>query len=155
MGWGRLWGSGLRKGRMFIRFCFGSWGSGEASRFGTQFQIKSSDSHFLIRSSDRLFLRQSTSGGCFQWVLDAACQAVEWLSPPLGVNSLILRRSTRLVLNVLDKGSSGVIIVSGKQRSVSTLLNSPDWLSGLFRVEPTPGQCARFTAACSSYSVAI
>jgi len=117
---------------MFIRFCFGSWGSGEASRFGTQFQIKSSDSHFLIRSSDRLFLRQSTSGGCFQWVLDAACQAVEWLSQPLGFDSLILRRSTRPVLNVLDNESSGVKISIGKQRSVSTSRTAPIGYRGCF-----------------------
>jgi hypothetical protein len=29
-------------------------------------------------------------GGCCQWVLDAACQAVEWLHQPLGFNSLTL-----------------------------------------------------------------
>ena len=25
------------------------------------------------------FLMQTVFGGCFQWVLDAACEAVEWL----------------------------------------------------------------------------
>jgi hypothetical protein len=39
------------------------------------------------------FLVQTVFGGCFQWVLDAACQAVEWLSQPLGFKSLALRSS--------------------------------------------------------------
>ena len=33
---------------------------------------------------------QAEFRGCFQWVLDAACQAVEWLSQPLGFESLTL-----------------------------------------------------------------
>ena len=35
------------------------------------------------------------SGGRFQWVLDAACHAVEWLSQPLRFDSVVLRTSTR------------------------------------------------------------
>jgi len=30
-------------------------------------------------------------GGYFQWVLDAACEAVEWPYQPLGFDSLALR----------------------------------------------------------------
>ena len=54
---------------------------------------------------------QAEFRGCFQWVLDAACQAVEWLSQPLGFESLTLcshsttdfiltSRSTRISLNM-------------------------------------------------------
>lgn len=34
-------------------------------------------------------------GGCCQWVLAAACEAVEWLRQPLGFKSLALRAVTR------------------------------------------------------------
>jgi len=37
-------------------------------------------------------LLQAVFGGCYQWVLDTACQAVEWLRQPLGFESLALRR---------------------------------------------------------------
>jgi len=37
-----------------------------------------------------------TFGGYFQWVLDAACEAVEWSYQPLGFNSLALRTTLDL-----------------------------------------------------------
>jgi|HubBroStandDraft_2_1064218.scaffolds.fasta_scaffold05885_2 hypothetical protein len=36
-------------------------------------------------------LRRQPSGGYFQWVLDAACEAVERPNQPLGFDSLALR----------------------------------------------------------------
>jgi hypothetical protein len=48
-------------------------------------------------------------GGCFQWVLDAACEAVEWLSQPSGFESLALRsHSTKC--NMLDNVAGRVIL---------------------------------------------
>ncbi len=36
-------------------------------------------------------IRGLTFGGYFQWVLDAACETVEWPYQPLGFDSLALR----------------------------------------------------------------
>jgi hypothetical protein len=38
-----------------------------------------------------LALRGQPFGGYFQWVLDAACEPVEWPYQPLGFDSLVLR----------------------------------------------------------------
>jgi hypothetical protein len=35
--------------------------------------------------------KQIASGGRCQWVLDAVCRTVEWLSQPLRFNSVVLR----------------------------------------------------------------
>jgi len=40
---------------------------------------------------------QAMSGGCFQRVLDAACEAAEWLHQPLQFESAALRAVTRKV----------------------------------------------------------
>jgi len=47
-----------------------------------------------------LLLRRQSFGGYFQWVLDAACEAVEWPIQPLGFNSLAL-------LSALDQNFDG------------------------------------------------
>ena len=39
----------------------------------------------------RMRTRRRSFGGYFQWVLDAACEAVEWPYQPLGFDSLALR----------------------------------------------------------------
>jgi hypothetical protein len=44
-----------------------------------------------------IFCVQPASGGCCQWVLAAACEAVEWLSQPLGFESLALRSHSIIV----------------------------------------------------------
>jgi hypothetical protein len=41
-------------------------------------------------------VRQVASGGRFQWVLDAACEAVEWLRQPLRFDSVVLRTALDL-----------------------------------------------------------
>jgi hypothetical protein len=53
-------------------------------------------------------LVQAAFGGCCQWVLDTACQAVEWLSQPLGFESLTLRGRSinKFVLTSLCAGLS-------------------------------------------------
>jgi hypothetical protein len=48
-------------------------------------------------------------GGRCQWVLDAARQAVEWLSQPLGFESLVLRGHSTFHL-LLDTAWAGFII---------------------------------------------
>ena|GEM_PF-6454681 len=39
------------------------------------------------------FVVRTVFGGCFQWVLDAVCETVEWLDQPLGFESFALRSS--------------------------------------------------------------
>jgi hypothetical protein len=39
---------------------------------------------------------QTSFGGYFQWVVGAACEAVEWPNQPLGFNSLALRTALDL-----------------------------------------------------------
>ena len=51
----------------------------------------------------------TTFGGCCQWVLDAVCQTVEWLSQPLGFESLTLR-SPSAKSNALDNHLRRVIL---------------------------------------------
>jgi len=36
--------------------------------------------HNRLSARSRRIISQAAFGGCFQWVLDAACEAVEWLS---------------------------------------------------------------------------
>ena len=71
-------------------------------------------------------------GGCFQWVLDADRQAVEWLSQPLGFNSLALRSHSTFTL-LLDTVSAAFMIESGGRRSAPILRKAPDDYRG-FRV---------------------
>jgi hypothetical protein len=56
------------------------------------------------------------SGGCFQWVLDTACQAVEWPSQPLGFNSLTLRKGPRSKIRV-DIRAAALIIKADRRLS--------------------------------------
>jgi len=57
-------------------------------------------------------------GGCFQWVLDAVCETVEWLSQPLGFESLALRGHST-ICNMLDNAAGRVILkVFRRRRSV-------------------------------------
>jgi hypothetical protein len=60
-------------------------------------------------------------GGCCQWVLDAVCETVEWLSQPLGFDSLALRsHSTKRI--VLDNAAERVMLkVFRRRRSVPRL----------------------------------
>jgi len=62
--------------------------------------------------------RRAVFGGCFRWVLDAVCETVEWLSQPLGFDSLALRsHSTKC--NMLDNAAGRVILkVFRRRRSV-------------------------------------
>src|SRR5229473_149397 len=64
-------------------------------------------------------------GGCCQWVLDAARQAVEWLSQPLGFDSLALRSHSTFTL-LLDTASTAFMIESGGRRSAPILRKAPD-----------------------------
>src|ERR1039457_3608981 len=95
---------------IYLDFCFffssrrrhtrlqGDWSSDVCSsdlrrserrcQFGPEFRITFPNCLPLPVPSDIILLRQTTSGGCFQWVLDAACQAVEWLSQPFCIPSL-------------------------------------------------------------------
>ena len=54
---------------------------------------------FVLRHTRILHTIESAQdggcGGCCQWVLAAACEAVEWPSQPLGFESLALRTVTR------------------------------------------------------------
>ena len=65
-------------------------------------------------------------------VLDAACQAVEWLSQPLGLDSLALRRSTRRIEKQLDNALPSARISTGKQRLVLTFETAPIGYRGRF-----------------------
>ena len=49
--------------------------------------------HHFSTPSRRVSLKfhRLTFGGYFQWVLDAACETVEWPYQPLGFDSLALR----------------------------------------------------------------
>ena len=58
------------------------------------------------RASVGLGLRRQSFGGYFQWVLDAACEAVEWPYQPLGFDSLALRRRSTFSLNANSVGAS-------------------------------------------------
>ena len=49
--------------------------------------------------------RMGGCGGCCEWVLAAACEAVEWPSQPLGFESLALRSVTRYYRRVLTRSS--------------------------------------------------
>jgi hypothetical protein len=69
-------------------------------------------------------------GGRCQWVLDAARQAVEWLSQPLGFESLALRGHSTFTL-VLDTVSGAFIIESGGRRSIP-ILRKPRMTTGAF-----------------------
>src|SRR5271155_2720920 len=56
-------------------------------------EVKKHELH-VCRSMLKLqSLRWTPSGECCQWVLDAVSHTVEWLSQPLGFESLTLRRS--------------------------------------------------------------
>lgn len=71
-------------------------------------------------SQNLQFMVQAVFGGCYQWVLDAACQAVEWLDQPLGFNSLALRSS--LDPNSLDKRARWTIIKDDRRQLQYPLL---------------------------------
>ena len=77
-------------------------------------------------------------GGRCQWVLDAARQAVEWLSQPLGFESLALRGHSTSIL-LLDTGGTTLIIKSGGRRSVPILRKAPDDYRG-FRASAIMGR---------------
>jgi len=49
------------------------------------------------------------SGECCQWVLDAVFHTVEWLSQPLGFDSLALRQALDDI-KLLDNAAIGVIL---------------------------------------------
>jgi hypothetical protein len=49
------------------------------------------------------------SGECCQWVLDTVFHTVEWLSQPLGFDSLALRQSLDDV-KLLDNAAIGVML---------------------------------------------
>ena len=63
-------------------------------------------------------------GGCCQWVLAAACEAVEWPSQPLGFESLALRTVTRYYRRVLTSFIVGLEL--RMQAAVSTYISSPE-----------------------------
>ena len=56
------------------------------------------------------------SGECCQWVLDTVFHPVEWLSQPLGFDSLALRQSLD-DMKLLDNAAIGVMLeVCERQR---------------------------------------
>jgi hypothetical protein len=63
-------------------------------------------------------------GGCFQWVLDAACEAVEWLSQPLGFESLALRSHSTNV-NMLDNAAGRVMLKVLRRRHPVSSFTKP------------------------------
>jgi hypothetical protein len=86
---------------------------------------------FLLRERDRahtappvsrtnLAIRRQMLGGYFQWVLDAACETVEWPYQPLGFNSLALRSAldhcngSSLICAKVDSVSQAVFSLSAK-----------------------------------------
>src|SRR5271163_34235 len=67
-------------------------------------------------------LRETPSGECCHWVLDDVLQTVEWLSQPLGFESLALRQSLDDI-KLLDNSARGVILeVFEGQRPVPSFL---------------------------------
>ena len=71
---------------------------------------------------------RATFRGCLQWVLDAARQAVEWLSQPLGFDSLTLCGHSTNDIHLDTTFSGAMIEVDGR---CSVQLSSPGRLPGL------------------------
>jgi hypothetical protein len=63
--------------------------------------------------------KQPAFGGCYQWVLGAVCQTVEWLNQPLGFDSLALRGLSTST-NTLDKRFRRTIIMNVWQTASSS-----------------------------------
>lgn len=77
-------------------------------------------------------MREAPSGECCQWVLDVVLQTVDWLSQPLGFESLTLRRSLDAI-KPLDNTAVGVMLkVFEGQRPVSDFSIRPGLTIGAF-----------------------
>ena len=75
-----------------------------------------SGEHRVIRQSVpepfTIGLRRQSFGGYFQWVLDAACETVEWPCQPLGFDSVALRRYSTPRFDLILKYRCIIIVVS-------------------------------------------
>ena len=67
-----------------------------------------------------IVIRGQWSGGYFQWVLDAACETVEWPYQPLGFDSLALRLALGLRNCLLREICAKVVSVSQAASSFLT-----------------------------------
>ena len=70
----------------------------------------------------RILVRGQSPGGYCQWVLNAACEAVEWPNQPLGFNSLALRTALDLMNSPLRSMCGKV--ASASQAAFNTLSNT-------------------------------